>query len=202
MGANPCRRLWRWTRRWAGELLAGGVVVYGVAIAGWVCARDLLTINRVPARADVIIVLGGEPKLRAVGAWELFRAKIAPRILISGHGDADIVRENLIKLGVPAAVIDLENDSKSTWENAAFALSRLGERQVRSAVIVTTWTHSRRAMTVFARQNPGVHFGCLPVRQVWETFPHSQWYEFRAMWWEYFKLGGYWLRYGDRKSVV
>lgn len=48
-------------------------------------AKAWLREESVPARADVIVVLGGESGQRVIGAAELYHAGVAPRVFVSGE---------------------------------------------------------------------------------------------------------------------
>src|SRR6185369_15709743 len=101
-----------------------------------------------PVKADVIIVLGGAHE-RPERAAELFKAHEGERVIASGQGDAEANRRIMISEGVPANLIQLEPDSRTTWENAAFTIRLLRAQKVRKAIIVTSWYHSRRALNCF-----------------------------------------------------
>ncbi|MGB0660612.1 MAG: YdcF family protein [Mangrovicoccus sp.] len=63
--------------------------------------------------------------------------------------EAEVMQRELVALGVPQSKIYLEARSRSTWENAEFAVplaQRLGASQ---AVLVTDGYHMRRALMVF-----------------------------------------------------
>jgi uncharacterized SAM-binding protein YcdF (DUF218 family) len=98
------------------------------------------------ASADVIIVLGGGSHERPLRAAELFRQHAAPRIIITGAGDDEINRLLLISNGVPASAIEIENKSMTTRENAEFSIKLLRAEKIHSAILVTSWYHSRRAL--------------------------------------------------------
>src|SRR5690348_602281 len=88
-------------------LLAGALVAVGVG--AFMFAKDLLCVENGPPEADVIIVLGGESVGRVSQAWELFKRGAAPRIIVSGTGDGDFIRQQLVKAGVPQDAIELED---------------------------------------------------------------------------------------------
>jgi uncharacterized SAM-binding protein YcdF (DUF218 family) len=146
--------------------------------------------------ADVIIVLGGGQHERPQRAAELFGAHAAPRIIVSGAGDDEINRQLLIQAGVPAAAIEVEGKSATTRENAEFTVRRLRAEQLRSAIVVTSWYHSRRALMTFEHFAPELKFYSRPS---YYGFDKTEWQRTsvgRHMWWEFLKLPGYWLRYG------
>lgn len=158
--------------------------------------QTFLCVDSGPVRADVIIVLGGGgTHERPRRAAELFLQHAAPRILVSGAGDDGINRHALMRDGVPAADIQREGKSKTTRENALFSYEILRAQNVHSAIIVTSWYHSRRALKTFEHFAPGIKFYSCPS---YFNFRRSSWdYDFtRRVYLEYAKLPEYWLAYG------
>ena len=172
------------------------VLLLFLAAALYFFPQTFLCVDSGPAKADVIIVLGGGgTHERPQRAAELFLQHAAPRILCSGAGDDGINRHILIRDGVPAADIQLEGKSKTTRQNALFSYSILRAQNVHSVIIVTSWYHSRRALRTFEHFAPGIKFYSRPS---YFQFSHSHWdSEFtRHVYWEYAKVPEYWLRYG------
>ena len=158
--------------------------------------QPFLCVDNGPVKADVIIVLGGGgTHERPEYAARLFLDQAAPRILVSGAGDDEINRRILIKDGVPGHDIELEGKSKTTRENARFCAEILRAEKVQSAIIVTSWYHSRRALKTFELFVPGIKFYSRPA---YFKYKHTRWgRDFaRRVYWEYIKLPGYWVRYG------
>ena len=150
------------------------------------------------ATADVIIVLGGGNHERAGRAAELFKQHVAPRIIHTGEGDDGINRQLLLRSGVPARAIEVESKSTTTHENAEFTIKLLRAEQVHSAVLVTSWYHSRRALACFRHYAPDVQFYSRPS---YFASAHADWAHNRIgnrVRLEYAKLLGYWIRYGIR----
>jgi uncharacterized SAM-binding protein YcdF (DUF218 family) len=147
--------------------------------------------------ADVIIVLGGGAKEgRAERAAELFNDHRAPRILITGEGDDEINRQILLAHGVPANVIELESYSKTTHENAVFSLKKLRTENVHSAILVTTWYHSRRAEKIFECFGPEIKFYSRPSYFGWNAADWKKTNVGHRLRLEFLKLPGYVIRYG------
>ena len=156
--------------------------------------QTFLCVDSGPVKADLIIVLGGAHE-RPDYAARLFLDHTAPRILISGAGDDTINRRILMRDGVPARDIELESKSKTTRENGCFCAQILRTEKVRSAIIVTSWYHSRRALKTFEHFAPDIKFYSRPS---YFNFKRSQWNRdfSRRIYWEYIKLPGYWIGYG------
>jgi uncharacterized SAM-binding protein YcdF (DUF218 family) len=157
--------------------------------------RQILTVDSGPVKADVLVVLGGGDE-RPIRAAELFKQGVAPKILISGSGDCQSHERSLEKNGVPAAAIVLECDSKTTRENARFSVPLLRQMGARRVIIVTSWYHSRRALHCFEHYAPDIEFFSRPAyfgyaRKDWKS---NRIYHYVKS--EYWKLIGYWVRYG------
>ncbi|ETF00331.1 membrane protein [Advenella kashmirensis W13003] len=123
--------------------------------------------------AQAIVVLGGatannrvnwfeplEPATkiaRVDTAAELYSAHKAPRILVSGgalSGDVSEARgmaARLKTLGVPAEDIILENESRTTHENAELTVQELRDHQIQSILLVTSALHMPRSMASFSK---------------------------------------------------
>jgi hypothetical protein len=78
---------------------------------------DRLVVNKIPEKADAIFVFGSPNDLRIKKAVELYRGKLADRIIISGHGpfyashtqsEAERMAEVAIDEGVPRSALLLE----------------------------------------------------------------------------------------------
>lgn len=130
-------------------LLAG----YLMAIA---LSDRLLTEYGAPPQADALVVLGGDGPSRALKAAELWREGSASRIRVAGEGDCFDIRDIMIANGVPAAAISVECLSRSTWENAFNTVLFADLTSLRSAILVTSWFHSKRALETFRAICPGV----------------------------------------------
>jgi uncharacterized SAM-binding protein YcdF (DUF218 family) len=164
--------------------------------AALVFPRFLLCVDSGPVTADVMVVLGGGSYERPARAAELFRDHAAPRIIVSGLGDADISRRLLVAAGVPANAIELESQSRTTRENAQYTVKLLREQKLKRVIIVTSWYHSRRALACFRHYAPEIQFYSRPS---YFALARADWSHHRIgsrIRLEYAKLAGYWLRYG------
>ncbi len=146
--------------------------------------------------ADVIVVLGGGSHERPERAAQLFKQHAAPRIIITGEGDDGINRRILLKAGVPASAIAIENKSQTTRENALFTIKLLRSENIHSAILVTSWYHSRRSLKTFEHYGPELKFYSRPS---YFAFASEDWKKLginKRMRLEFLKLPGYWIRYG------
>lgn len=109
-------------------------------------------------KADAIIVVSGDSNGERIrqGA-ELYRQGMGDYFLVSGGYVywrvtlADLMRKHANALGVPLSAIIIEDQSQSTYENAKFSLPILQKLGVKSVIIVTSPTHTRRLKGVFQK---------------------------------------------------
>ena len=158
--------------------------------------QQVLHIDSGEVQADALIVLGGGPKERPQRAVGLYLSGSAPRIILSGAGDCTNYLGVLLALGVPASAVQLEWESKSTSENAQFCTPLLRASGVKRAIIVTSWYHSRRALSCFQHYGPGIQFYSRPSHYGYAKTEWSCTGMWRFICAEYVKIPGYWIRYG------
>lgn len=183
------------TRRW--WLLVVGLILFLLALgAAYLFPRQVLVIDDGHPQADYIVVLGGGSGERPTRAAELYRAGVAPKILVSGAGDAPGNRLLLIHRSVPSSAIQLEPDSKTTKENAQFSIPLLRAAGAKRVVIVTSWYHSRRALKCFRHYGPDLTFYSCPSYYGFAPANWSHEHLRRRIRVEYLKTLGYWLCYG------
>jgi uncharacterized SAM-binding protein YcdF (DUF218 family) len=167
-----------------------------LGLAGLLFPCEILTVDSGPAEADALVVLGGGFRERPERAAELFKQGEAPRVICSGLGDCDSNRQLLIQMGVPAAAVSTEEKSRNTHENAEFTIAMLRAQHLKSAIIVTSWYHSRRALRCFEHVAPDIKFYSRPS---YSGYAQADWKlngirkHVKS---EYLKLLGYWVRYG------
>lgn len=114
--------------------------------------------NETLQKADIIIVLSGDDEgQRLRHAFSLYQRGYAREILLSGATNLweetgiDLMKKYLIQLGVPQKDILSEKLSESTVENASFSRHLLEERGLKSAIVVTSPTHTRRVSIIFKK---------------------------------------------------
>lgn len=172
------------------------IVALLIGVTAWFYPEKFLTVDSGPVTADVIIVIGGGSHERPLRAAQLFQQHAAARILITGAGDDKINRQLLMANGVPNRAIEVENKSTTTRENAEFSVQRLHVEKVRSAILVTSWYHARRALKTFEHFAPEMKFYSRPS---YFAFARDDWKNLgvnRRMRLEFLKLPGYWVWYG------
>jgi len=175
-----------------------GACALAAVVVGAVLVRESkawLREESIPGQADYLVVLGGESGQRVIGAAELYHAGVAPRVFVTGEGDCLLIERRLVMAGVPADRIDHECESTSTMENAQMTRKALAGRQVRSAVLVTSWYHTGRALKVFRQVWPEVTWGAhgvFPGDTLTKSVPL---YESGSILAEYVKRAWYAIRY-------
>jgi uncharacterized SAM-binding protein YcdF (DUF218 family) len=165
-------------------------------VAALLFPQKVLCIDDGSVKADVMVVLGGGSHDRPEHAGELFREHAAPRILVSGLGDSKIYRRSLIEVGVPARAIQMEDQSRTSRENAIYTVQLLRRLGARHVIIVTSWYHSRRALACFEHYGPEIEFYSCPSYFGYARADWSRGRLLQRIYLEYPKLLGYWMCYG------
>lgn len=160
MSTKP-KSLWRW-------LLYAVVLV--VASAGVAYSGALWRVTRIPLdegrSADAAIILGGytargvpsaDFAARIRHGVELYQTGRVRQLIFAGCATpgepcttAAAGRDLAVSLGVPASVILVEPDSRTTFENLVFVKAMLADAGVRRVVVVTSDLHLARAMRMAA----------------------------------------------------
>jgi uncharacterized SAM-binding protein YcdF (DUF218 family) len=122
--------------------------------------RGAEAMTRAAGRADAIVVLGcasGSRLARRVARGaSLYRAQVAPLLLLSGGGrgpepEASIMRRMALAAAVPEAALIVEPGSRNTWENACESARLLRSRGLSRVVLVSDRAHLPRAGLLFRR---------------------------------------------------
>lgn len=140
-----------------------------------------------PLPSSAIVVLGGDPS-RALGAADLYRRGLAPRVLVSATaqsardkrlalagiappGDDELARQVLLARGVPEGAIAIYgHDLRSTLDEARALRAMFGDSG--TLLVVTSPLHVRRARIVLQTELPGERFRVIgnsydPVPEKW-----------------------------------
>lgn len=143
-----------------------GVLTCGVFGLAW--RVDRFGQREQAAPADALVVLGarvmpgGVPSgallARVEKAVELYQRGLAPRLVFSGGigvhppSEAQVMREEAVRLGVPSEACHLEEQSHSTEQNARYSAELLRALGVRRVVVVSDPYHLLRARQYFRLQ--------------------------------------------------
>ena len=115
--------------------------------------------HRYHSRGREIDVLSRDTLLRVLEAARVYPLMNDPWVVVSGGvvrgwssstPEADLMRDQLISLGIPADRILLDVRSRNTHDHAIYVPELLRPRGVDRYVLVTSGTHMRRAVAVFA----------------------------------------------------
>ena len=135
--------------------------------------------------ADVIIIMGAaeyrgrpSPVLRARidHALDLYRRKLAPRIMTTGgaggdpvYTEGEVARNYLVRQGVPSEAILVEKEADSTWKSTAIAAEMMRRMNLRSAILVSDGYHIYRAKKMLEFRGLDVYGSPRPgeVRGIW-----------------------------------
>ena len=158
--------------------------------------RRSLVVSVPMEKADALIVLGGEPMARPQEAARLYRQGVAPKVFVTGIGDAARNRQILMASGVPGSVITMESKATSTFTNATLLKPILEAAGVHTALIVTSPFHTRRALATFQKVIPGISFGVTEASIDWWKRKEGRGDVNRFAIVEFIKTLEYWLLYG------
>jgi uncharacterized SAM-binding protein YcdF (DUF218 family) len=148
-------------------LMIGGGVTAFLLIGSWLAVEDPL------AKVDAIVAISGDTGARADTAIALWKQGYAPLIVFSGAAldpesvsSAELMRREAVRQGVPEAATIIEPSSTTTEENATEVAKLMTQRHLRSAILVTSPYHQRRAAVEFGRafEPSGLVFRNYPAR--------------------------------------
>ena len=139
-------------------LFVGVALMIAMGIGGLVMIGHALAVKDPLDKADVIVAISGDNGPRTQTAVRLWQQGYAPLLLFSGASldpesvsSAELMKRDAVRLGVPAAAILVEPASTTTEENARLTAQLMSERGLRSAILVTSPYHQRRASIYFSR---------------------------------------------------
>ncbi|MEN3185705.1 MAG: YdcF family protein [Atribacterota bacterium] len=99
--------------------------------------------------------------MRLLQGYFLFQKEHLPCVVSGGtlwgkepQGEGELMQEFLLRLGVPAEKIIVENRARTTWENAQFVTPLLKECGITTFYLVSSQAHLRRALFAFTHFYP------------------------------------------------
>lgn len=129
----------------------------------------------------IVAISGGDTSGRAKEAIELFRYGWGTYLIFSGGAadksgpsNAEVMKRQAIEAGIDPKYIIVEEKSENTTENAIETKAIFDSKGIRSAILVTSRYHQRRAVLEFRKQIPNVTFLAHP------TYYDKQW---SGWWW-------------------
>lgn len=182
---------------WIGRLCAlVSAMAVAAALGGFCASRKLLLVEHVPTRSDAIVLLGGEAANRVFQAAAVYHRDLAPRIIITGDGDCEIIRERLVMARVPGENIVTECQARNTKENALRTVEIMRRQGWRSGIVITSWFHSRRAYKAFRAEGPDLTWTSAPSYDGMDASGRPGASMFVVVTFEYVKAVWYAVRYG------
>jgi uncharacterized SAM-binding protein YcdF (DUF218 family) len=166
-------------RRFLGGLLAGLAIACLIPVG----IGHVLDVEDPLAPADVIVALSGDAGARTETAVDLWKRKYAPLILFAGAAEdpssvasGELMKREAVALGVPNSAILVEPSSNTTEQNARLVADLMKAQGLRSAILVTSPYHQRRAANLFAQTfgPDALTFGNYPARDP-EWDPNTWW---------------------------
>jgi len=142
-------------RRFLLGFLLGAISIIAllVGIGHWLDVTDPL------AKADAIVAISGDTGARAESAIALWKQGYAPVLIFSGGSSdpesvasAELMKRTAVAAGIPANAIVVEGTSATTEENAERVAMLMKTAGLRSAILVTSPYHQRRAAILFERE--------------------------------------------------
>lgn len=116
--------------------------------------------NQSLQHADVLVLLEGDGFTRVKAVVELYKQKIAPKIIVSGGLDnkknksfpASVLIKELIKNKIPAKAIVAEDQSLHTQAQAELVLRMCQKNHWKSLILVASHYHHYRAFLTFLQE--------------------------------------------------
>ncbi len=177
------------------------IVLLAVALFLFSTSGKFLIINR-PQHADAIVVLAGETDRRPALGLQLLQRGYAPRMVLDVPATGKIYQWNMLQLAqqyvheLPQAqsVIICPIYGLSTKAEAQDVSQCLKNLGVHSVLVVTSDYHTRRALSTFRRELPGMQISVAaatdPQQFGGSWWQHRQWAKLnfdewlRLMWWQ------------------
>jgi uncharacterized SAM-binding protein YcdF (DUF218 family) len=148
-------------------------------------ARFLDAPGREPGRADAVMVLGGGFGDRERRAAEIYRAGLAPTLVLMGMEDSVNDKEIdylhwrsrvLSRAGVPESAMLIDPESSTSLREARYGARLARERGWKRVIVVSDPPHMRRLAIVWGRafEGSGTEVVLVPTRPSWWT-PDQWW---------------------------
>jgi uncharacterized SAM-binding protein YcdF (DUF218 family) len=151
------------------------------------------------AKSDAIVVVsGGDTQARTAAGIELYKNGWADTLILSGAAqdksgpsNAQAMRLQAERAGVPESAIIIDEDAESTQQNAQNTRTIFGNQGYEDIILVTSGYHQRRASLEFNKLAENVTIRNYPVTQ------DSDWGWF---WW--LTPRGWWLSGGEVVKII
>jgi uncharacterized SAM-binding protein YcdF (DUF218 family) len=164
------------------RLLPGAVLIVAAVLLGPGLFLD--TPQPTPQASDAIVVISGDEQMaRFQEGLNLYQRGLGKYLVFSGAAfdngtsNADVMRAMAVRRGVPESAILEEPQGEDTWGNAVFTRQVLEAHSLRSAILVTSPYHARRAKLTFDAAYAGSG-----IQLAVHAAPDSQWR--KLSWWQ------------------
>jgi uncharacterized SAM-binding protein YcdF (DUF218 family) len=167
-------------RRFLAGVLVGILLSVGTGLTAFLLLGSWLAVEDPLEKVDAIVAISGDTGARTDTAITLWKAGWAPIIVFSGAAidpvsvsSAEIMRREALRQGVPESAVLVEGASTTTEENAAEVAKLMAQRKLKTAILVTSPYHQRRAAFEFHRafETRGLVFRNYPARDPeWNAF--------------------------------
>lgn len=186
--------------KWAAAALLAVLSVTGFLQAGQFLQEPV----KAPAKADLIVALGGDSGGRVHKAAALYQQGFAPRVMLTGlEGGYFGTRLNylnwrarvLVEQGVPETALLFDEISASSWDEAVNTLKLMQAKDFHSVLVVSDPPHLRRLDWVWGKVFAGSGKEYRLIASDMENWDAGRWWrnensaQFLVM--EYVKLGYY-----------
>ncbi len=120
-------------------------------------------------QSDAIVILGnkveltGEPSQRLVSrlekGFQIYTNKIAPFVIVTGgigregFDEAEVMKQYLIKKGIPEDFILVDSQGINTFESAKNIQKIVKDKNFKSVLIVSNYYHISRTVLAFEKNN-------------------------------------------------
>lgn len=196
---------WKWT----GAIVLAIVALVGIVLPAYLGPNDLASCGEKPTdsqlkekchKADAIVVVsGGDTPARVAEAIELYKNGWASLVIFSGAAqdtsgpsNALTMQRQAIEEGVPESATLIEENSRTTAENAEKTRNLLEERSIKKVILVTSAYHQRRASLEFQKRT-GNEITII-------NHPVSSDKQWSGSWWA--TPIGWWLSLGELTKII
>ena len=160
-----------------------------------------------PVKADLIFALGGDRGGRVDRVLEIYRAGLAPRVLLGSEGvhrkgrSAYLTWQSqyLVGEGIPESVQLFDRRSASSWEEAVNTRGLMQELKLKHVLVVSDPAHMRRLAWIWGKVFAGSGLEFTLVSSEMEDWDAAHWWRnspsAQFVFSEYIKLAYYFFNY-------
>lgn len=186
-------------------IVVGLIASLVIGLSIYLSPNDLASCGATPGekapcqKADAIVAIsGGDTLARTREAIRLYQNGWADKLIFSGAAldksgpsNAEVMRREATKAGVPSDAIITEELSATTKENAANTQAIFSDNEISSVILVTSAYHQRRA---------GLEFRTLPGNVDLRNHPVAQDNQWSSWWWA--TPTGWYLAIGEFVKII